>query len=56
MTVRIGDTVPAPRRRDDEPPAEGTGAPRRVLSRATQRKTRFAWLSHLDTALQKARS
>ena len=56
MTVRIGDTVPANRRRDDVRPAESTETRRRLLSRGAGRKHWLAWLSHLDSAFQKSRA
>ncbi|HVW41383.1 MAG TPA: hypothetical protein VHC18_08540 [Amycolatopsis sp.] len=56
MTVRIGDTVPAHRRRDEERPAEVTETRRRVMFWSTFRKQRPAWHSHLDSPPDKSRT
>jgi len=56
MTVRIGDSVPANRRRDDERPAEAVETRRRVLSLHTLRRQRLAWPGHFDSAVQKSRT
>lgn len=56
MTVRIGDTVPANRQRDDDRPAEVADTRRRLRARSSMPKRRIAWLSHLDFALPRSRA